>query len=488
MESQKCLGIYISKTTATVVCLDIRDDTNKVLDCFSVSVEDQEQANMQKLVGLVAQGCSQRGLKFSTVQIAVDCSMVMQHSVRSEFSDPRQIRATVRFDTEDALATDISEVGLAFEVTSIDHEGSELAVFTAQKTVLSEILSALQSYNFDPIIMEPDIHCLSRFIKNTIRSEDSEPGGTLYGMLSNRSGYLVLPPLQSSEGAQKAPIVRTFMVGPSQDRNQLLSREILVTVALAENKIPVNGLKVFDAADSVDGEKLGERVGVEGSLFDFSSEAAIESDAVADCESPVDFAIAYGAALANSEKAHIANFRDDFSPYLGNKMRMQKALKFAAISVVALLLAVGIYFQMQLFRVKKDGSQLRNKFAQDYSVVALERLEDGKTFKAAVRDLRGLLRRVEAAKKGLVDTDKDSISSKLTMILTAFNECASKTDLNLKTISITSRDIKITGDTSSRTSTSELFKTIKDNDLVIVQENVTLKGNRDSFSISVVPE
>ncbi len=488
MESQKCLGIYISKNTATVVCLDVQNSSKNILGCFSVSLEGQEQADIQTLIGLVAQGCSQRNFKFSTIQVALDCSMVMQHSVRSEFSDPRQIRATVRFDTEDALATDISEVGLAFEVTSTDHEGSELTVFTAQKSVLLEILSALQSYNLDPLIIEPDIHCLSRFIENT-SSTNAEHAGTLYGMLSHRSGYLVLPPLGASEEAQKAPIIRTFMVGPSQDRNQLISREILITTALAENKVPINRLKVFDSADSINGEKLKERVGIEeGALFDFSQETGIDPQMITDCDSPVDFAIAYGAALAHSEQAHIANFRDDFSPYLGNKLRMQKTLKFAAVSITALLLAVGLYFQMQLFRIGKDSSQLRDKFTKDYSTVALEKLEDKKTFKDAVRDLRGLLRRVEAAKKGLVDTDKDSISSKLTMILTAFTKCASKTDLNIKTISITTRNMNITGDTSSRTNTSELFEEIRNNNLEIVQQNISLKGNRDSFSILVEPK
>lgn len=489
MESHKSLGIYLSKNTATAVCLDMQDGKQNVSGCFSVSLEDQEQADIQALVGLIVKGCSQRGLKFSTIQVALDCSLVMLHSVRSEFSDPRQIRATVRFDTEDALSTDISEVGLAFEVTSIDQDGSELNVFTAQKNVLLEVLSALQSYNLDPIIMEPDIHCLSRFIKNKIAPADSEHDGTLYGMLSHRSGYLVLPPSPISGDKQKAPIIRTFMIGQLQNRSQLLTREILVTAALAENKIPVNRLKIFDSAGSVDSKELEERIGKESSVFDFSSETGIEPEKIADCESPVDFAIAYGAALANSEKNHIANFRDDFSPYLGHQKRMQKALKFAAVSITALLIAVGLYFQIQLFRVNKDSSQLRNKFAIDYSTVVLEKLEDDKTFKDAVRALRGSLRRVEAEKKGLEPSgDKNSISSKLTMILTAFNKCASKTELNVKTISITSRDINITGDTSSRTNTSELFATIRNSDLMIVQDDVAMKGNRDSFSISVKPK
>lgn len=487
MESQKCLGIYISKSSATVVCLDLLAKKGNILGSFSVSVEDQEQADMQTLVGLIAQECNQRGLKFSTIAVALDCSMVMQHSVRSEFSDPRQIRATVRFDTEDALSTDISEVGLAFEVTSTDQNGSELAVFTTQISILSDVLTTLQSYNFDPVNIEPDVNCLSRFIKNKTLSMNTMQAGTLYGMLSRRSGYLVLPPAQTGEGVQNASIVRTFMVGPTQDRNQLLSREILITSALAENTTPVSRLKVFDSTGSVDDVHLKEKVGFEGDLFDFSNETGIEPQTIADCDSPVDFAIAYGAALAHSEKAHIANFRDDFSPYLGKKLKMQKAMKFVAISITALLFAVGIYFQMQLFRINKDNNKLQSKFAKDYSTVSLDKLEDDESIKNAVKKLRSSLRRIEAEKKGLV-TDENSISSKLTSVLAAFNKCASKTNLNIKTISITTRNINITGDTSSRSNTMVFFEEIRNSGLEILKPNFSTKGDRDSFSILVAPQ
>ncbi|GAI37340.1 unnamed protein product, partial [marine sediment metagenome] len=151
MEPQNYLGIYISRDTATVVCLALIGRGEKVLGCFSVSVEEQEQANLQVLAGLIAQGCAQRKLGFSEVTVALDCAMFMQHSVHSEFNDPKQIAATIRFDTEEALATDITNVALAFEIASAGQAGSELNVFTAQQKILSEVLLSLQQHNFDPV-------------------------------------------------------------------------------------------------------------------------------------------------------------------------------------------------------------------------------------------------------------------------------------------------------------------------------------------------
>jgi hypothetical protein len=107
---------------------------------------------------------------------------------------------------------------------------------------------------------------------------------------------------------------------------------------------------------------------------------------------------------------------------------------------------------------------------------------------SAVRKLGTELRHIRDAKKGLITIKGEkSISSKLTLVLTAFNKCAAQTNLNIKTISITARDINIIGETSSRPNTLKLIKAVRNNGLEILREAYDLKGGRDSFSITVVP-
>jgi hypothetical protein len=165
---------------------------------------------------------------------------------------------------------------------------------------------------------------------------------------------------------------------------------------------------------------------------------------------------------------------------------MQKALKFAAISVTGLLIFVGLYFQTQLFKENKDRRALNKKFAKDYSAVMLgQKAPEGA---AAVRELEKELRRIMDAKKGLITIKGEkSISSKLTLVLTAFNKCAAQTSLDIKSVSITARDIIITGETSSRPNTLKFFNTVKNNGLEISREFFELKGASDSFSITVAP-
>jgi hypothetical protein len=487
VESQNYLGIYLSRDTATVVCLNLLGRIGKVLGSFSVSVEENEQANMQALVGLIAQGCAQRRWSYSEVSVALDCAIFMQHSVHSEFGDRKQIAATIRFDTEEALATDITNIALAFEITSAGQEGSELTVFTAQRKILSELLESLQAHDLDPVNIEPDVSCLSRFICRKGPSTESQQPGTLFGILSRRNGYLIIPPVSAGPESQKASTVRTFLVGPIQNRGELLSREVLVTTALVKSGEPINYLKVFDSAGTVNNQQLSEKLGIESAGIGLLDKAGIEKQIPDDSFEPVDYAIAYGAALAHSEKGHRVNFRDDFSPFLGKKLKMQQALKFAVISVTVLLIAVGLFFQAKLINRNKDKRRLNAKFAENYSSVMLG--QKAKDIKSAVKKLGTEKRRLEEAKKGLITIKGEkSISSKLTLVLTAFNKCAAQTNLNIKTITIAAKDIIVTGDTSSRQNTLKLLETLRNNGLDVLRQNFDIKGTRDNFNITLAPK
>ena len=485
MESHNYLGIYISRDAATAVCLGPQGKGGKLLGCFSVSIEDQEEANIQTLASLLAQGCAERKLKFSEVAVALDCAMFMQHNVNSEFSDPKRIAATVKFDTEEALATDIADVALAFEIASSDEAGSNLTVFTAQREVLSEVLDALQQYNLDPVTMEPDVGCLSRFISRKVDSTEPREGETLFGVLSRSCGYLIAPP-PAAEGVRTAPMVRTFLVGAAQDRGKLLTREVLVTTALVEDGTPIDCLKVFDSAGEVDIEQVGQRLGIEVDAIDLCEAGGAEPQAVDECASPVDFAVAHGAALSHWQKGRLVNFRDDFNPFEGKKVRMQRALRFAAVSVTILLIAVGVYFHAPLLRANTARADLRSRFAKDYSDVTLGELQDGVSINRATRKLSDLKRRIERGKKGLVD--EKSVLSKLTLVLGAFNKCAKQTDLKVKSISISGDNITVTGDVSSQSAGQVLYKALQDGGLHIRKEGDETKAGRLIFNYTLKPK
>ncbi len=486
MEAQNFLGIHISKNAATAVCLGPQGQGYKTIGCFSVSWQEKEGQNLQTLATLIAQGCAERGLGFSEAAVAFDCAMFMQHNTHSDFTDPGQIAATIRFDTEEAIAADISDLVLAYNITSSNQAGSELTIFTAQRKILSDVLLALQSNNIDPVSIEPDINCLSRFVcRNVSLPEGSHP---LFGMLSHRSGHLVIPPSLSGPSSQKTSIMRTFLVGPTQNRSELLAREIVMTTALIQTGEPINCLKVLDSAGSIDYQSLRDKLRIEATGLDLALSAATDPQTIANCETSVDFAIAYGAALAHLEKTQTMNFRNDFMPYQGKKLRMQKALKLASYSITILMLVIGIYFQAQLFKVNKNRSKLRSKLTKDYAAVMPGQRQLPPKMSPLTK-LGSELRRIRDAKSGLIGIKGGkSISSKLTLVLQAINSCAMKTNLNIDSISVTEMNINIVGDTSSRSSTLKFFEAIKNNGLETSSQRLYTKDRRDHFSITAVPK
>ena len=484
MELQKYLGIYISKDSATVVCAEPGAGRGEVSGCFTVGVEDQAEAWPHALASLISQGCSERQWEFAEVSVALDCAMFMQHNVHSEFRDPKQIAATVRFDTEEALATDVSDAAISFQITSSGEQGSELTVFTAKKQMLSDIILSLQSSGMDPAGIEPDVNCLLRYLCGRIPPEELDHGGTIFGFLSSRSGYLIAPcpdGLSSERGGR----VRTFLVSRATDRTALLAREAIMTAALSGGGEPISRIRVFDSVGSIDYKQLGERLGLEAAEMDLLELSGGDREQLADCGDPVDFAIAYGAALGLATRAPAANFRDDFMPYQGKKVKLQKTLRYFSLSVTVLLVAVGLYFQTQLFSVNKYRQRVRARFATDYSTVILNsRLPAEFKFTTAEKTLEKVKRRL-AKDPSLVDTG--SAASKLTLVLDALNKSAAQTNLNIKSVSISPRSMTIIGDTSSPANTLRFFATVKSSGLAIISTNQSFEGGRDKFRIGLEP-
>ena len=478
MESGNHLGIYLRKNKATVVCLAPPGRDRKVVGCFSVSIEGEQEQGQQALVDRVAQACRQRKVKFTEAAVALDCASFMQHTVHSEFSDPKRIAATIRFDTEEALATDISEMAVAFRVTSSGDEGSNLDVFTTQRAVLSDIILSLQSNGIDPVAVDPDVCCLARYLAEYTKTQESPEQSTLHAMLSDSRGYLVVV-----SGARQASILRTFLIGPAQERTGLLVRETLVTTALAETVHPVGQLHVFDAEGGLLTESLQEGTGLKVSMCDLAGLAGAKPGDTTESLNAVDFALACGAALAPAQKTNSVNLRHDHMPYLGKKRRLQNAVRLLSISVTVLLLAVGVYFHSQMIRVNKQRESLRDKLEADYLPVMPGKKKLPTPMKDAINDLERTLRTLRAEKQG-IGANQESVSARLTLVLQGLNGCARQTDLNISAITITSTSIIITGDTSSRQNTVDVMgEAMKKVGLVIDSHDLHAENDRDAFTI-----
>jgi len=449
-----------------------------LLGCFSLDVEGDDATGQQTLADRIARACAERGLKFTESAVALDCALFMQHRVHSEFNDYKKIAATVRFDAEETLATDISDMAVAFRIASKEPSGAHLDVFTAQRSVLSDLLLSLQSNGIDPVTVSPDAWCLSRYLAQSDRPGE---GGRIYALLSDRRGYLIGTP--NTDGNS---FTRAFPVGPSQDRTALLARESLVTTALSGSGEPVTKLYVLDALNGQMASELRSRIPFEVEDCDVAAIGRIDGGALTDCRNMVDFAIAYGAALPDSQKDRGTDFRTDHMPYLGRTRRLQRAVRFLSISLTVLLLALGVYAHTQLTRVGQYRIAQREKLEPDYLAVmpGEQRLPD--TMRGAVQRLASALRTIRANTSG-IGADRETMEAKLTLVLQALNACAAQTDLNIETVTLSGANIVISGDTSRRPNTLRVFDAMEKSGLVRKKEGYVEKGGRDTFTITVEP-
>ncbi len=417
MDNQGILGIYFSKDRAAAVWMGSQGGGKTVHGYFTVKLEEQQEQPVSPLTGLanlIAQGCKERNFRFSQVAAAIDCSMYMQHTVHSDFTELKQIATTVRFDTEEAIATDISDVAVSFRIMSTSEKGASLDVFTAKHKLLSEIITALQANKVDPVAVEPDITCLARFISHNavVSGDESRP---FFAVLSDHNCYFIVSQVPWSQKTAASDFgLRTFLLGAKQDRTSILTREIPLTMGLLKNQTPANCVMVFDPDDSVKYQQLGKKSAMETSQLDLAGIIGAGTEALTGGAGLVDIAIAYGAALAVSEKVSTVNFRKDFMPYLGEKQRLLETLKFAGLAASVLAIALGLGLQIQLYRQSRPAAQLKEKILKQYSDVMM-----GKKPLARNTPLSGLdaeLRRIRDAKSGKV-TGEGSIPAKLTLIL-----------------------------------------------------------------------
>jgi len=481
VERKNYLGIYLSQTSATAALLSPRPGGYNTDHCFSISAQTDEQQEVPSLAALIAEACKQRSIGPCDVAVALDCVMFTQHSIHSQFTDIKQITQTIRYDAEEILSIDASDLAVTFELVGSDKSGSQLAVYAARKNLLSNLLVDFQNNNLDPAVIEPDIASIARFTSHHFR--EFRDSAALFAILSEHCCYLMIP-----SKTQHAAKSRAFLIGSSQDKTQLLTREILLTLAAARLAEPISKLRIAQSSGGVDFEQLSRNTGLETKLVQLAEASNTDPSALTDCEEPAGFAIAYGAAAGLLSKTRKIDFREDFAPYQGKRLLIERGLKILSITVTALLLTVGLYLQLRLLKTDQYLDRLREKFQQQYATVMMgEKLP---TKEGPASRLKRELVRIQKIKEGqLTAAGEESVSALLSYILETLNETPKAVDLNIESISISPKNITISGDTDKRQNTIKLIAAIdRHPSLETSRFNYDLKNNRDEFHLTITPD
>ncbi|MCD6395883.1 MAG: hypothetical protein J7M40_20555 [Planctomycetes bacterium] len=482
MEQNNCLGIYLSKKRATAVLLSRKGSHPEVLRCFSVQDEADGDSSEQSRQGSspavqIAQMLASEGLQYGEVAVSLDCTLYTQHNLHSEFTEHKQIANTIVFDAEEALARDAMDMALTFTVTGTDSTGSQATVFAADRAVLNEMLDGLQAADLDPTAIEPDILCLARFLEQNLSlPKDANP---LFVLFSQRACHIIKP-----QDHPLGPLVRSFVVGASQNKTVVLTREIPLTLASMNLQKPVDSLFVANQGDDQpDIKALSQTTGIPAQTLDPSALARADKSLLDDCDCQVEFAMACGAAIAEIKHIKPSDFRRSFAPYLGKKMILQRTLRATSVFVTISMIALGLYFQLKVMRINSYIGDYDSKMRSDF-VAAANYGKPPRARRSIISQLDQIHRQIQDIKKGDFGGE-GSIPAKLTYMLEAINKAPAKISLQVSSVSVSSKAMSLIGNTNSRTSTNALYNSFKAHAKLDPIISYRERANRDAFTITL---
>ena len=475
MEQTSSLGLYLARGRAMAVWLSDKDQGTIIR---ILEIVPPEGESVQSIALEAVRKIRQQGGIVEQACVALDCSYYTQYCLHSEFSDARQVESTIKFDAEEAAATDASNLAVTFTMTGPLPTGSEVMAFSADRQTVADILLDVQEGGLDPVMIEPDAVCLARTLERTLRI--SEHPDTLFVMTAENNCYLIQP---GKSGY--APKLRSFLLGAQASRTAALSREIFQAITGWDEATPLKKVVFVCAPEGVDRQVLAQRTGldirVDSAVEKLRTDTSLPGDSTSGA-----LLMAVGASLTPFEKSQQADFRSDFMPYLGKRKVMESSLRLISISLAVLFVAVGFYFQFRTWRTNVSEAELKDKLAEEYRGVMYG--ANPPTAEAVNSRLKRTLAAVKRVQEGLGPGDDKSIPAKLTFLLEAINNSPPTVDVVIQQIAITDRSMRVKGDTNSRKATLDMFESIKKHPrLRFGSERMQMVGNRDSFEFTVEP-
>jgi hypothetical protein len=243
-------------------------------------------------------------------------------------------------------------------------------------------------------------------------------------------------------------------------------------------------LFVYSTEGQVETQVLSQRLGVSVAGLPWFESSPWGQQALSDEQDVVAYAVAYGAATLNVDVGSTLDFRRDFMPYQGRKMRFQNAMKWVCISATLLILAWGGRLQANWFQAKSECDALKDSLRDDYTRVmpGKKELPDN-----PVKELERAIRGIKNVQGGRLDLGgSQSTLAKLTLVLKAINQTHVSTGLEIDRINIALATISISGTTASTAGRLQFQNALKTQNIgEITMQFGSEKNGRAPFSISI---
>lgn len=173
-----CVGLSIGASTVKVAELKKKKDSWMLIGYGSAPLHDsvsnqREILNSDAIVAAVREAMAQASVSSKQVCSSIVGSGVIIKTLSLVVTDMKELTDSVFWEAEQYIPFDISEVVIDFQVLKRVKDQVEVILVAVKKDFLEQYISAIESANLVPKIMDVEVFALQNVFENNYRFSDT---------------------------------------------------------------------------------------------------------------------------------------------------------------------------------------------------------------------------------------------------------------------------------------------------------------------------
>ena len=320
MAIKQCIGIHYCTAGLTGVVVEDSRGGPHLCQTIKLAVESGASAKPEvaALEQLVDQLKQQRE-KLPPAALSLASEFYQSQFHHSEFSDPKQLRQTLRFDVEEEFMIEAEAAAICYQRLPQAESGSDLIVHIAARDHLTQVLPEFDEAGIDALIAQPDLASWLTYIKQHKQLPADQPV-LLLGRTAEAMYILIL------DDRRQPILARSYHCNSDEHARATLTCELQRSLALlGPQQAPTTVLYHPDGFTPEQIEAVRNATNLPCSPL---------------AESDITQAFAAGAATAWLNEDTPADFRADHMPPRSLITANRKALFGLSAAISILLLAI----------------------------------------------------------------------------------------------------------------------------------------------------
>ena len=399
------------------------------------------------------------------VALSLGASLYRTERCHSEFTDPRMIKQTIRFDMEEVFVVDAESVLLCYQFLPPSGDGTDIVVHVCERALLSDLSECFDRAGLDAMLIQPDSASWIHYCSSQSQVTPGEPA-----LLLASGGAMLY--LQAMDAELRPLVARTCYVESDDPDGIFLRREMQRTVAmLGTQSLPG---RLFYHDEDLPHQRVQKAV----------DELELHYEALP--QSSLPLAQAEGAVRGYLDGTTVDFRRDGFSARTVRQSQ-QWALSGLAISVTLLMLVLGITVKVREHHYNSLKKQALDSIRADWKKLPNTSSRRRTPLKSTmIREIREMDRKLKGEKSAQSKELPESLSGTLEKLLGVVLALPENTDFRIENISLQSDRADLSGTLGKLADGEALKDAVDSSGFTLVKWNISQGSeNRRNLTMTV---